>query len=186
MSIDSVKITNHLIFFHPLVILPSIFPNFTAFSSELALHIRWPKCWNFSVSPSNEYSVLISFKIDWFDLFAVQGTLKSLFKHSSSKPSILWHSDFLMVQFSHPYMTIGKTIVLNIWTFVSEVNCLFPNMLSRFAITFLLRSKCLNFKAALTIHSDSVAQENKICHCFFFSPCICHEMMGLEAMILVF
>ena len=125
MSIDSEKITNHLIFYHPLAILPSIFPKFTVFSNESTLCIRWPNCWSFSISPSNEYSGLISFRIDWFDLLAVQGTLKSLSKNRSSKVSILWHSDFFMVQLSHPYMTTGKTLVLSIWTFVCKMKCLF-------------------------------------------------------------
>ena len=153
MSIDSEKITNHLIFYHPLAILPSIFPNFTVFSNELTLRVGWPKYWSVSISPSNEYSGLISFRIDWFDLLAVQGILNSLFKHRSSKVLILWHSDFFTVQLSHPYMTTGKTLVLSIWTFVSKMKCQFFNTLPKFAITFLPRSKYLNFKAAVTIHS---------------------------------
>ena len=186
MSIDSEKISNHLIFYHPLAILPSTFPNFPVFSNELTLRIRWPKYWSFSISPSNEYSGLISFRIDWFNLLAVQGILNSIFKHRSSKVLILWHSDFFMVQLSHPYMITGKTLVLSTWTFVSKMKCLFFNTLPRFVITFLPRSKYLNFKAAVTIHSDFGVQENKTCHCLIFSPCICHEVMGLEAMILVF
>ena len=115
--------SNHLILCHPLFLLPSIFPSIRVFSKESALRIRWPKCWSFSfsVSPSNEYSGLISFRIDWFDLFAAQGTLKSLLQHHSSKTSILWCSAFFMIHLSHPHMTIGKTTDLTIWTFVGKV-----------------------------------------------------------------
>ena len=115
--------SNHLILCHPLLFLPSIFPSIRVFSSESAFHIRWPKYWSFSfsISPSNEYSGLISFRIDSFDLLAVQGTLNSLFQHRSSKASILWCSAFFMVQFSHPYLTTGKTIALTIWTFINKV-----------------------------------------------------------------
>ena len=136
--------SNHLILCHPLL-LPSVFPNFRVFSSELALCTRWPKDWSFSfsISPSNKYSGLISFRIDCFDLLAVQGTLKSLLQHHSSKASILWHSAFFMVQLSHPHMTTGKTIALTRWTFVGKVMSLLFNMLSRLVITFLPRSKCL-------------------------------------------
>ena len=144
MSIESVMPSKHLIFCHPLLLLPSIFPSIRVFSSESVLLIRWPKYWNFSfsISFSNEYSRLISFRIDWFDLLAVQGTLKSLFQHHSSKALILQPSAFFIVQLSHPYMTTGKTIVLTRWTFVSKVILLF-NMLSRLVITFLSRSKYL-------------------------------------------
>ena len=123
MSIESVMPFNHLVICHPLLLLPSIFPSIGVFSNELALHIRWPKYWHFSVSisPSNEYSGLISFKIDWFDLLAVQGTLKSLLQHHSSKASILWCLVFFMVQLSHPCMTTGKTMALTIRAFVSKV-----------------------------------------------------------------
>ena len=136
--------SNHLILCHPLL-LPSVFPNFRVFSSELALCTRWPKDWSFSfsISPSNEHPGLISFRIDCFDLLAVQGTLKSLLQHHSSKASILWHSAFFMVQLSHPHMTTGKTIALTRWTFVGKVMSLLFNMLSRLVITFLPRSKCL-------------------------------------------
>ena len=122
----------------PLVLLPSIFPSIRVFSSQSALCIRWSKYWSFSfgISPSNEYSGLISFSIDWFDFFTIQGTLKSLLQHHSSKASILQRSAFFMVQLSHPYMTTGKTIALTIWTFVSKVISLFFNMLSRFVIAF--------------------------------------------------
>ena len=120
----SIELSNHFIFCLPLLFLPSIFPNIGVFSNESALHIRWPKHWSFSfsISPSNAYSGLISFRIDWFDLLAVQGTLKSLFQHHSSKPSILWCSAFFMVQLSHPYMTTGKTIALTRQTFVINVS----------------------------------------------------------------
>ena len=120
MSIKSVMTSNHLILCHPLLLLPSIFPSIRVFSKELTLSIRWPKYWSFSfsISPRNEYSGLISFRIDWFDLLAVQGTLKSLLQHHSSKGSILWRSAFFMVEFSHPYMATGKTLALSIWTFV--------------------------------------------------------------------
>ena len=118
MSIESVMPSNHLIFCCPLLLLPSIFPNIRVFSNESALHIRWPKYWSFSISPSNEYSGLISFRMDWLDLLVVQGTLKSLLQHYSSKASILLCSAFFIVQLSHPYMTTGKTIALTRWTFV--------------------------------------------------------------------
>ena len=129
----------------PLLLLPSIFPSIRVFSDELALSTWWPKYWSFSfsISPSNEYSGLIFFRIDWFDLLAVQGTLKSPLQHHSSKAPILQHSAFFVVQFSHPYMTTGKTIALTRWTFVSNVMSLLFNMLSRLVIAFLSRSKCL-------------------------------------------
>ena len=134
---------NHLILHHLLLLLPSIFPSIRVFSSELALCIRWPKDWSFSISPSNEYSVLISLRIDRFDLLAVQRTLKSLLQHRSWKVSILWHSAFFMLQLSHLYLTTGETIALTIWTFVSKVMSLIFNMLPRFVIPFLPRSKHL-------------------------------------------
>ena len=139
-SIDLV----HLILCRPLL-LPSIFPSIRVFSNKSVLYIRLPKYWNFSfsISPSNEYSGLISFRMDWLDLLAVQGTLKSLLQHHSSKASILWHLAFSVVQLSHPYMTTGKTTALTRWTFVSKVMPLLFNMLSRLAVTFLPRSKCL-------------------------------------------
>jgi len=144
MSIQSVMPSNHLILFHPFL-LPSSFASIMVFSNESVLHIRWPKYWifSFSISPSNEYSGLTSFRIDWFDLLVFQGTLKSLLQHHSSKASILWHLAFFIVQLSHPYMTTGKTIALTRQTFVSEVMSLFFNMLSRLVITFLPRRKCL-------------------------------------------
>ena len=136
--------SNHLIFCRPLLLIPSIFPSIRVFSDESILHIRWLKYWSFSfcVSPSNEYSGLISFRMDWLDLFGVQGTLKSLPQHHSSKASILWRSAFFTVQLSHPYVTTGKTIALTRRTFVGKVMSLLFNMLSRLAITFLPRSKC--------------------------------------------
>ena len=137
--------SNHLILCHPLLLLPSIFPNIKVCSNESALHIRWPKSWSFSfnISPSNEHPGLISLRMDWLDLLAVQGTLKSLLQHHSSKASVL-HSAFFIVQLSHPYVTIGKTIALARRTFVGKVMSLLFNMLFRLGITFLPRSKCLS------------------------------------------
>ena len=143
MSIESVMPSNHLILCHPLLLLPSIFPTIRVFSKGLVLPIRWPKYWSFSISPSNECSGLISFRIDWFELLEAQGTLKSLLQHHSSKASILQHSVFFMVQCSHPYMTTGKTIALTGQIFVSKVMFLLFNMLSRLVVAFLPRSKCL-------------------------------------------
>ena len=136
---DAIHPFNRLILCHSLFLLPSIFPIIRVFSNESALHTRWPKYWSFSfsISPSNEYSGLISFRMDWLDLLAVQGTLKSLPQHHSSKASILWCSAFFIVQLSHPYMTTGKTIALTRWTFVDKVMSLLLNMLSRLVITFL-------------------------------------------------
>ena len=130
--IESVMPSNHLILCRPLLLLPSIFPR--VFSSESAVRIRWPKYWSFSISPSNEYSGFITFRIDWFDLLEVQGTLKSLLQHHSAKISILWHSAFFMVQLSHPYMTAGKTIALTRWTFIRKVMSLLFNMLSTWSL----------------------------------------------------
>ena len=145
MSIESVMPSNQLILCRPLLLLPSIFPSIRVFSNESALHIRWPKYWSFSfdISPSNEHPGLISFRMDWLDLLAVQGTLKSLLQHHSSKASILQCSAFFIVQLSHPYMTTGKTTALTRWTFVDKVMALLRNMLSRLLITFLPRSKRL-------------------------------------------
>ena len=142
MSIESLMPSNHLILCRSLLFLSLIFPNIKVFSSKLALLIRWPKYWSFSISPSHEYSGLISFRIEWFDL-AVQGTLRSLLQHHNGKSSIFWHSAFLMVQLSHKYMTTRKTIALTRWTSVGKVTSLLFNMLSRLVITFLPRSKCL-------------------------------------------
>ena len=143
MSIECVIPSNHLILCHPLFLLPSVFPNIKVFSNDSTLHIKQPKYWsfNFSISPSNEYLELISFRIDWFDLLAVQRTLKSLLQHCSSKASVLWCSAFFMVQLSHPYMTTGKTIALTRQTFVGKVMSLLFNTLSRFVIAFIPRSK---------------------------------------------
>ena len=143
IPIESVMPFNHLILCHPLLLPTSIFPSIRVFSNESVLHSRWPKYWSFSfsISPSNEYSGLISFRIDWFDLLAVQRTFKSLLQHHSSKTSILWHSAFFIVQLSHPYLTTGKTIALTRWTFVSKVMSHIFNMLSSLVITFLPRSK---------------------------------------------
>ena len=137
--------SNHLILYHPLLLLPSIFPSIRVFSNESALHIRWPKYWSFSfsISISNEHLGLMSFRMDWLDLLALQGTLKSLLQHHSSKASILWCSAFFIVQLSHPHMTTGKTIALTRQTFVGKVTSLLFNMLSRLVITFLPRSKHL-------------------------------------------
>ena len=145
MFIESVMPSNHLILCHPLLLLPSIFPSIRVFSNESALHISWPKHWSFSfnISPSNEYSGLISFRMDCLDLLAVQGTLKSLLQHHSSKASILQCSAFFIVQLSHPYMTTGKTIASTRWTFVGKVMSLLYRMLLRFVIAFLPRSKHL-------------------------------------------
>ena len=143
MSIKLVMPSNHLILCHPLLLLPSIFPTIRVFSSELALHIRWPKYWSFSFSfsPSSEYSGLISFRIAWLDLLAIKGTLTSLLQHHSSKASILQHSAFFIVQLSHPYLTTVKTIALTRQTFVGKVMSLLLNMLPRLVITFLPRNK---------------------------------------------
>ena len=164
MSIESVMPSYHLILCRPLLLLPSLFPNIKVFSSESLLCIRWPKysSFSFSIRPSNEYSGLISFRMDWLDLLAVQGTLGSLLQHHSSKALILWCSAFFIVQLSHPYMTTGKTIALTRWTFVGKVMSLLSDMLSRLVITFLPRSKCLNFRAAVTIFSDFGAPKNKV------------------------
>ena len=145
MSIESVMPSNHLTLCCPFLYLPSILPSIRVFSNESTLHMRWPKYWSFSlsISCSNEHSGLVSFRMDWLDLLAVQGALKSLLQHHSSKALILQHSAFFTVQLSHPYMTTGKTIALTIWTFVSKVMSLLFNMLSRFVIAFLLRNRRL-------------------------------------------
>ena len=144
-SIESAMPSNHLILSHPFLLLPSTFPSIRVFSSKSVLCIMWPKYWSFSfnISPSNEYSGLISFRIDWLDLLAVQGTLKSLLQHNSSKASVLQCSAFFIVQLSHPYVTTGKTIAFTRWTFVGKVMSLLFNMLLRLIIAFLPRSKCL-------------------------------------------
>jgi len=145
MFIELVMLSKHLILCHTLLLLPSIFLSHRVFSGDSVLHISWPKYWrfSFSISPSNEYSGLISFRVGWFVLFAVKGTLKSLLKHYSSKGSILWHLAFFIVQLSHPYMTTGKTIALTRWNFIGKVISLLSNMLSRFVIAFLPGNKHL-------------------------------------------
>ena len=189
MSIELVMPFNHLILCHPLLLLPSIFPSNRVLSNESALSIRWPKYWSYSpsISPSNEYSGLISFKIDRFDLLAIQGTLKSLLQHHSLKASILLHSNFIMVQLSHPYMTTGKTIVLTIWTFIVKVMSLLFNTLSRFVIAFVPRSKCLSISWLQSL-STGILESTKIKSLTLspFSPSICYEVMGPNAVILVF
>ena len=169
MSIVSVMPSNHLSLCHPLLLLPSIFPSIRVFSTESALCIRWPKycSFSFNISPSNEHSGLISFSIDWLDLLAVQGTLKSLLQHHSSKASILWRSAFFTVQLSHSYMTTGKTIALTRWTFVGQVMSLLFNMLSRLVITFLPRSKHLLI-SWLQLPSAVILEpkKNKVSHRF--------------------
>ena len=166
--------SNHFVLCCPLLLLPSIFPNLRVFSSESVLHIKWPKYWSFSfnICPSNEDSGLISFRIDWFDLLAVQGTLKSLLQHHSSKVSILWHSAFFIVQLSELYMTTEKTIALTRWSFVGKAISLFFNMLSRLVLDFLPRSKhhLISWLFAVTIGSDFGAQKNKVCHYFHCFP----------------
>ena len=136
MSIESVMLSNHLILCHPLLLPPSVFPSIRVFSNKSTLRFRWPKYWSFSfsISPSNEYSELISFRMDWFDLLAVQGTLKNLLQHHNWKASVLQHSAYFLVQFSHPYMTTGKTMALTIWTFVSKMISLLFNMQSIMSI----------------------------------------------------
>ena len=162
--------SNQLIFGRALLLLPSIFPSIRAFSNESILCIRWPKYWSFSFSPSNEYSGLISFRIDWFDLLAVQWSLKSLLQHHSSKPSILWYSVFFMVQLSHPYMTTGKTIALTRWTFVGKVMSLLFNMLSRLVIAFLPRSKHLFISWLQSPFAVILEPKKIVCHCFHCFP----------------
>ena len=190
MSIESVMPSNHLILCHLLLLLPSIFPRIRVFSNESTLCIKWPKYWSFSfnISPSNEHPGMISFGMDWLDLLAVQGTLKSLLQHHSSKASILQHSAFLIVQLSHPYMTTGKTIALTRWNFVGKVMSLLFNMLSRLVITFLPKSKHL---LILWLQSPSaVILEPKeiVSHCFHCFPIYfpgsdgtrCHDLRFLN------
>ena len=185
--IESVMPSNHLILCRPLLLLPSVFVSIRVFSNESALCIRWPKYqrFSFSISPSNEY--LISFKIDWFDLLAVQGTLKSLLQHHSSKASNLWHSAFFMVHLLHLYMTTGKTIALTRQTFVGKVMSLLFNTLSRLVIAFLPRSKCLLISWLQSPSAVILEPKNiKSVTVSIVSPSICQEVMGLDAMIFVF
>ena len=182
-------LSNHLIVCHPLLLLPSIFPSIRIFSNESALRIRWPKHWSFSfsISPSNEYSGLISFRMDWLHLLVVQGTLKSLLQRYSSKASILQHSAFFTVQLSHPYMTTVKAIALTRQTFVGKVMFLLFNMLSRLVITFLPKSKrllitWLQSPSAVILEPKKMKSDTDST----VSPSISHEVMGPDAMIFVF
>ena len=179
---------NHLILHHPLL-LPSVFPRIRVFSGESALHIRWPKycSFSFSISPSSEHPGLISFRMDWLDLLAVQGTLKSLLQHHSSKASVLQRSAFFIVQLTHPYMTTGKTIALTRQTFVGKVMSLLFNMLSRLVITFLPSSKCLLISwlqspSAVILEPPKIKSDTVST----VSPSISYEVMGPDAMIFVF
>ena len=189
MSIESVMPSSHPILCRRLLLLPSIFPSIRVFSKESALCIRWLmyQSFSFNISPSNEHPGLISFRMDWLDLLAVQGTLKSLLQHHSSKASILLHSAFFIVQLSHPYTITGKTIALTRCTFVDKVMSLLFNMLSRLVITFLQRSKCLLISrlqspSAVILESPQIKSDT----IFTVSPSICHEVMGPDAMIFVF
>ena len=181
--------SNHFILCHLLLLPPSVFPSIRVFSNESILHIRWSKycSFSFNISSPKEYSGLISFRMDWLDLLAAQGTLKSLLQHHSSKASILQCSAFFIIQLSHPYMTTGKTIALTRWTFVGKVISLLFNMLSKLAITFLLRSKCLLI-SRLQSPSAVILEPKKIKFVTVstVSPSICHEVMGPDAMIFVF
>ena len=188
MFVDSVIPSNHLICCHPRLLPPSIFPSIRIFSNESSLHIRWPKYWSFrfSISPSNKYSGLISFRIYWFDLLAVQGSLKSLFQHHNLK-SITWCSAFFIVQPSLLYLTTGKTVAMTIWTSISKMISLLFNVLSRFVTAFLPRSKCLLISwlyspSAVTLESKKI----KSVTVSTFSPSICHQVMGLHAVIFAF
>ena len=182
MAIESVMPSYHLILCLPLLLLPSIFPSIRVFSNESALRIRWPQYWSFSfnINPPSEHSGLIFFRMDWLNLLTVQGTLKSLLQHHSSKASILQYSAFFMVQLSHPYMTTGKTKALTRWTFVGKVMSLLFNMLSRLVIIFLPRSKHLLIS---WLQSPSAVilgpQKIKSATLTTVSPSICHEVMGL-------
>ena len=181
--------SSYLILCRPLFLLPPILPSIRVFSNESTLRMRWPKYWSFSfsISPSNEHPGLISFRMDWLDLLAAQGTLKSLLQHHSSKPSILRSSAFFTVQLSHPYTTTGKTIALTRWTFVGKVMSLLLTMLSRLVITFLPRSKrllisWLQSPSAVILEPPKIKPDTVST----VSPSICYEVMGPDAMILVF
>ena len=189
MFIESVTPSSHLILCHPVLLLPPILPSIRVFSNESTLRMRWPKYCSFSISiiHYNEHPGLISFRMDWLDLLAVQGTLKSLLQHLSSKASNFWHSAFFIVQLSHPYMTSEKTIALTRWTFVDKVMSLLLNMLSRLVITFLQRSKgllisWLQSPSAVILEPPKI----KLDTISTVSPSISHEVMGPDAMILVF
>ena len=186
MSIEPVMPSSHLILCRPLLLLPPAPPSIRVFSNESTLCMRWPKYWSFSfsISPSNEHPGLISFRMNWLDILAVQGTLKSLLQHHSSKASILWRSAFFIAQLSHPYMTTGQTIALTRWTFVDNVMSLLFNMLSRLVIIFLPRSKrllisWLQSPSAVILEPQKIKSDT-------VSPSICHEVMGPFTMILVF
>ena len=187
MAIESMMLSNHLILCYSLLIFPSIFSSIKVFSDDSALHIRWPKYWSFSVSisVSNKYSAMVSFRIDWLDLLAIQGAVKSLLQHYNLKISILQHSAFIMVQLSYLYMNIGKTIALTIWTLVHKVMSLLFNMLSSIVIVFLPR---IRFLLISWLQSPSTVilefWKRKSFTISTFSPSICHEMVGLDAMIL--
>ena len=180
MSIELVMPFNHLILCCPLLLPPSIFPTIRVFSNESVLHIRWPKYWSFSfsISPSNEYPGLISFRMDWLDLLAVQGTLKSLLQHHISKASIFRHSAFFLIQLSHPYMTTGKTIALTRRTFVGKLMSLLFNVLSRLIINFIPRNKHLLISWLQS--PSAVILEPKKIKSVTVSPSICHEVMQSE------
>ena len=189
MSVKTVMPSNHLILCCPLLLPPSIFPSIRIFSNESVLHIRWLKYWSFSfsISPSNEYSGLISFRMDWFNTPAVQGTIKNLFQHHSSKASILQHSTYFMLQLSHPYMTTGRTIALIRWTFVGKVMSLLFNKLSMLVIAFLPRSKRLSISwlqspSAVILEPPEIKSDTLSTG----SPSIGHEVMGPDIMIFVF
>ena len=172
MSTELVMPSNHFILCHPLLLLPSVFPSISVFSNELVLRIRWPKYWSFSfsISPSNEYSALISFRMDWLDFLAVQETLNNLLQYHSSKASILRCSAFFIVQLSHSYVTTGKTIALTRWTFVGKVISLLFNMLSRLVITFLPRSKCLPISWLQSPSAVILEPQEIVCHFFHCLP----------------
>ena len=181
--------SSHLILCHPLLLLLSIFPNIRVFSNKSAFRIRWPKYWSFSfnISPSNEHPGLISFRMDWLDLLTVQGTLKSLLQHHSSKASVLLCSAFFIVHLSHPYTATGKTIALTRWTFVDKVKSLLFNMLSRLVITFLPRSKHLLISWLQSLSAVILEpQKIKSAAVSTVSPSICHEVIRSDAVILVF
>ena len=189
VSIESVMPSSHLILCHPLLLLPSIFPSIRVFSNESALCSRWPKYWSFSfnISLSNEHPGLISFRMDWLDLLAVQGTLKSLLQHHSLKISVLWHSAFFTVQLLHPYMTSEKNIALTRQTFLGRV----MSLLFKYAVHICHRfsskeQASFTFRAAVTICSDFGHHKIKSVTVSTFYPSICHEVMGPDAMILVF
>ena len=188
MSIELVMPSSHLILCRPLLLLPPILPSIRVFSNESTLCMRWPKYWSFSfnISPSNEHAGLISFRIDWLDLLAIQGTLKSLLQHHSSKASILQRSTFFMVKLSHPYMTTGKTIALTRQICVGKVMSLLFNMLASLVIAFLPRIRCLLISWLQSPSAVILCPQKKSLTVSIVSPSICHEVMGPDAMILVF